>query len=228
MKEELTDEELRQKEQNKLVRQQTYTSAIVKAKPGLGDGAVAIAQQLANAGLDEGQALALIDLVYNPKRADGNGQGTRLKYFSQALITRYGSDTLQSYGNSLPLFKGFLFRLNEAIAMRDEYNNSGIQASMSFEGALRFEDLSIDPRQIFSYVSDVSARNNISETAAYMRVKEASKIVERGERATIEALLFGGYWPAGASEEDEENEFGFHPQRGDCDYEHQEDSTNSK
>ncbi len=104
-----------------LAIQRRYATALMERNPGLGEMSQKIAEDLVYSGLKPIEALALINMVYTPNDALGRGQGTRLRYFSEAIQERYG-DQLESIRGSPALFRGFLTMIGDLVEMRDAVN----------------------------------------------------------------------------------------------------------
>jgi len=179
-------------QQTEIALQQKYAAALIRAKPGLGDKAEKIAEDLVNVGLTPNESLMLVGLVYMPVDIQGRGQGTRLKYFAEALQERYGDHRLEKCGKSVALFRGLLAQINEAIEMRDLINGAlDRRTSISFRDALRYQEIGLDADIFFGYVAKLTSDLNLNETAAVMKIRDASKRVENSKQiGSLEALLF--------------------------------------
>lgn len=174
--------------------QQVYVERLIRANPGLGDGAVEIARDLVNTGMTYNEALSLINTVYAPRTVEGRGQSTRAKHFSKAVIARYGDDRLAKCSTSVPLFRGLVAQIGEAVAMRDEVNETLYQTSISFADTLAFQEAGFSPEQIVDCIGKLVSESNyhISESGAVMKIKQAVKKLENHEFANLEGILFPG------------------------------------
>ena len=68
-----------------------YIKRILQYNPGLGDKSALMAESLADSGLPASAAAMILQAVYSPTTGDGKGQGTRAKWFVEAIRYRYGS-----------------------------------------------------------------------------------------------------------------------------------------
>lgn len=170
--------------------QRRYVDALIKAKPGLGEQSLKIADDLVNTGLTPNEAMLLIDLVYSHTDIQGRGQATKLKHFSEAVISRYGGGYLEKVSNSPALFRGLLYQINQAVEMRQEANGTLFHSAITFKDTLLFQELDLSAEVLSSYVYHLTSEQGLSEVAAVMRIKEAAAEVERGRFATLEGILF--------------------------------------
>jgi len=193
-KEEVKDEP---KEEYALVRQteialqKKYVEALIKAKPGLGDKSQQIAFDLVNVGLTPNEVLMLINQVYSPSGLEGRGQGTRVKFFAEAVKKRYGDHRLEKCSYSPALFRGLIAQIGEAVEMRDTVNDylTG-RTSISFDDTLAYQEIGLGPEAILGYVERLVSESGVSETAAIMKIKDAARKVESQRIANLEAILF--------------------------------------
>ena len=176
--------------EREIALQKKYVDALIKAKPGLGEKALAIAGDMINTGLSPNEAMALINLIYVPADLQGRGQATKLKHFSEALIKRYGESYLERIGRSPALFRGFLYQVGQAIEMRDEINQSRQGSSITFRDTLLFQELGLSAEVLDGYIYHLTSEEYISEVAALMRIKAAAVEVEKKNFATLEGILF--------------------------------------
>ncbi len=176
--------------ESEIALQKKYTDALIRARPGLGEKSLKIADELINTGLTPNEAMLMINLVYSTRDVQGRGQATKLKYFSEAVIRRYGENYLEKVGRSLDLFRGLLYQIGQAVEMRDETNDYLSNSSITFRDSLLFQELGLSAEVLESYVYHLTSEKGLSEVAAIMRIKEAAAEVERGRFATLESILF--------------------------------------
>lgn len=180
--------------------QARYVAALMQQSPGLGEKSHRIAEDLVASGLNQSESFMLIQAVYDPSRKDGKGQGTRLKHFAKAVQDRYGEVGLYNASQSVESFRGLLFQISEAVTMRDTLNGSISDASFSFDDTLRFQELGLDSDVVMDAFYKLtspadSPENNgyyreVSTVEAVMRIKQATRQLERGTHCTLESLLF--------------------------------------
>lgn len=176
--------------QNENLTQKRYVTTLIKSRPGLGDYALKIADDLTNTGLSPTEAIMLIDMVYCPQDLEGKGQGNKLKHFSEAVVQRYGGDYLEKVSRSPELFRGLLHQIGQAVDMRDDTNGSLSHSSISFKDSLLFQELGLSAEVLDGYIYNLTVDQGLSEVAAIMRIKEAAAQVEKGRFATLEGILF--------------------------------------
>ena len=68
--------------ETEMALQRKYAKALMRAKPGLGEKSIEIAEELMNTGLTPNEAMMVINIVYSP----GRGQANKLKHFGKALV----------------------------------------------------------------------------------------------------------------------------------------------
>lgn len=175
---------------HEMALQKRYVDALIKARPGLEEQAIKIADDLVNTGLTPNEAMLLIDLVYSPRDLQGRGQATKLKYFSEAVIGRYGDSYLEKVGKSPVLFRGLLYQIGQAVEMREDANDFLSHSSITFNDTFLFQELGLSAEVLGSYVYHLMSEQGLSEVAAIMRIKGAAAEVERGRFSTLEGILF--------------------------------------
>lgn len=185
--------------------QQRYIKALVRMNPGLGPKSEKFAEALVSTGLKPTQALMFVRAVYSPKDIEGKGQATRLKYFSEALIRRYGDCTLENARQHEKYFLSLLADVSAATNMRDEINEflEG-EASISFANILLLQEVGLNQDSFLDYVEVLAKQPRMNRLKAVLRVVEAAESIREHNAGNLEALLFSGDfedWEIGSDEE---------------------------
>jgi len=162
--------------------QKKYCKALLKTSPGLGVKAGEIADTLADSGLPSTLAVALLQTAYSPTVANGSGQSTRLKWFSQALIHRYG-DRLEKARDNIGYLRIILGELEEIVDMREKVNE--MDSGISFEVSFLLSGLGYTAESIGEMVDSMRCSRGL----ALSRIKKAAMMVESGEACTVEGAL---------------------------------------
>jgi hypothetical protein len=156
---------------------------MLKLNPGMGDKVQEYADSLADSCLSPTQSLMLIEAMYSPVPQSAKGQGTRAKWFVEAVRERYG-DRLVSASRSAALFKTIIAELEEVVEERDKVN--GDQVSLSFHQMFMCNEAGLSADDITRLMSDQDG----TPFAAKRKLLKAVEMVKTGRCATVEGALW--------------------------------------
>jgi hypothetical protein len=156
-----------------------YVKNILAADPGIGEKSLAIANSLADSGLSGPMAAMIIQAVYAPTTVDGRGQGTRIKWYVDAVRNRYGHK-LDKIRTNVLSFRTFMADMEEVSQMRDELNGNGY--SVSFEGAFLLWEIGEDVDSIQTAIEAHLDHLRDYPGSCMKRVVEAAMEVKSGKR----------------------------------------------
>ncbi len=143
---------------------------LLAMNPGLGPKSLEIANALADSGLSPSAASMLMLSVYATGDVAGRGQGTRLRWFMEAVQNRY-SHKLDKIRNDPAAFRIFVADIEEVNEMRDTLNGEGI--TVSFQNAFLLWELGLNADTVMSTVADVCQHVPTPSLAAKFVVRAA-------------------------------------------------------
>jgi hypothetical protein len=177
-----------------------FVRHILKMNPGMGEKTLAIAASLADSGMPPSAGLMLLDAIYKPETADGRGQGTRTRWFVEAVRSRY-AHRLEKAGTDYKAFRALMGELEEVVEMRDELNNDGY--STSFHAAFVLSEVGLTADEVKVLIFDLLPHLSAYPATQLKIVVSAAMAVKAGQFSTMEGAL----------------RFLFPNERGESDYE---------
>lgn len=168
---------------------------ILKSVPGLGDKSMVMAQTLCESGLSAAAASMLIHAVYSPSDPLGRGQGTRARWFIEAVNSRY-SGRLDNIRRDPTRFKNFVAEMEEVTEMRDELNGEGI--TVSFQVAFLLWEIGLDADSVLGIIQGLCSGIEHTRMATALLIKAAQQ-VKAGHFMELETaieFMRYGYDPA--------------------------------
>lgn len=158
---------------------------ILKLNPGIGEKSIELANSLCDSTLAPGMAAAIISAVYSPSDAGGRGQGTRIKWFVDAINQRYGS-RLDKIKSSIPYFRTFIAEMEEMTDLRDTLNGEGYGAS--FQSTFLLWEVGLNSAEAMRILEALADCASYKSSALRILVK-AAQIVKSGGTSSIEAAI---------------------------------------
>lgn len=170
--------------------EKSYARKILRLHPGLGDKSIGIANSLADSGLSPGLASMLMLTVYSPPAEGGVeirglGQGTRMRWFTDAVRSRYGHK-LDKIRDDYRQFRMMLADLEDAVEMRDTLVGEGY--SFSFHEAFLLWELGQDAESVLGMISDMAADGR-RDVVAKRHIVKAAQMVKAGRYMELQTAL---------------------------------------
>lgn len=163
-----------------------YIKQILKSDPGIGDKCVEIARSLADSGFTPAAASMILQSVYSPAVAGGNGQASRIRWFTEAIQTRYAS-RLDRIKTDYKAFRSFLSDMEEVTEMRDTLNGNGF--TFTFHQSFLMWELGEDANSIMGMVYDLQEKGVMSTVAIVARIVKAALEVQRGTFSEVRTAV---------------------------------------
>ncbi len=163
-----------------------YIKRILEAEPGLGEKSIELANSLVESGLPDSAAAMILQAVYLPTSADGRGQGTRAKWFVEAIQNRY-SNRMEKIKTDYRAFRSFLSDMEDVTGMRDELNGNGF--SCSFQLAFLLWELGEDANSVQVAIDEHLDHLLGLPGSCMARVSDAAMAVQRGEFTEVATAL---------------------------------------
>lgn len=161
-----------------------YMNRMLTLHPGLGgEKSKVMANILADSGIPAAATTMLIGAVYAPNEVDGRGQGTRAKWFVQAVQDRYGG-RIEKIKNDVTAFRTFVAEIAEVAESRDILQGEGL--SVSFHEMFLLTELGYDGESVMSLVADMT--HLPARTAARLVVR-AAVAVKSGKFNQLETAI---------------------------------------
>lgn len=158
---------------------------ILKLNPGMGEKSLEIANALCDSGITAAAASTLLQAVYSPTDELGRGQGTRMRWFVEAIRRRYDYK-IDKIRNDPKAFKTFIAEMEEVVEMRDTLK--GEDVSVSFEAAFLLWELGLDADSILGIVqSECDGLNTPSIVAKH--IVQAAQAVKSGFFMELETAI---------------------------------------